>query len=58
MGDQKRGDDAADHAPRPVRNGAEKPEPASDKQDSPNYADREDGGRAVPTESINSANDE
>ena len=55
MGDQKRGDDAADHAPRP---GGDPKPPPSGKQDAPNYDKREDGGRAVPVEDISSANDE
>lgn len=58
MDDQKRGDDAADHAPRPGKNDKPGPTATNDKQDAPNYARREDGGRAVPTEDINSANDE
>lgn len=56
MDDIKRGDDAADHAPRPAKD--EKPAPPSGKQDAPNYAEREDGGRALPAEEISSANDE
>ena len=55
MDDQKRGDDAADHAPRP---GGKAPKPAKGKQDAPNYDAREDGGRDVPVEDVSSANDE
>ncbi len=54
-GDQKRGDDAADHAPRP---GGDPPATPKGKQDAPNYDKREDGGRAVPVEDLDSANDE
>ena len=60
MTDLKRGDDAADHAPKPP---APKPKvesggALSEKQDAPNYNVRVDGGRAEPVETMNSANDE
>ena len=55
MDDQKRGDDAADHAPRP---GGEAKKPETGKQDAPNYDEREDGGRDMPLGDISSANDE
>ena len=61
MGEQqKRGDDAADHAPKPNTGGAPGAEAgtAADKQDAANYDELKDGGRAVPTENMNSANDE
>lgn len=57
MSDVKRGDDAADHAPKPTQTG--KPsETESGKQDAPNYNNTVDGGRAEPVEDMNSANDE
>jgi hypothetical protein len=56
MSDVKRGDDAADHAPKPDSSDA-KPPASSDKQDAPNHEDRVDGGRAEPVETINAAND-
>ena len=56
MSDDKRKDDAADKAPRPVAGEGETS--ILKTQDAPNYADREDGGRTLPTEDINSANDE
>jgi hypothetical protein len=55
MDDQKRGDDAADHAPRP---GGEPQKPKSGMQDAANYDERDDGGRAIPDEDLSSANDE
>ena len=55
MDDKTRGDDAADHAPRP---GGNPPKPDKGKQDAPNYDEREDGGRAIPEEDLSSANDE
>ena len=62
MGEQqKRGDDASDHAPKPKTGetgSSGKPGKISDKQDGSNYDDLEDGGRAVPVEDMNSANDE
>lgn len=56
MDDQKRGDDAEDHAPKPDRSKA-KPS-AAEKQDAPNYKERADEGRAIEVENVNSANDE
>ena len=63
MGEQqKRGDDAADHAPRPTVDAkvdGEKAKPGvPDGQDGANYRDLKDGKRAVPLEDMNSANDE
>jgi len=60
MDDQKRGDDAADHAPRPGGKPGKHPPGTSPsgKQDAPNYDERADGDRAVPTEDLSSANDE
>lgn len=61
MVDDKRGDDASDHAPRPDHTAADKGKPAtpdSGRQEAPNYAERNDGGRGVPAENLNSANDE
>lgn len=57
MDDQKRGDDAADHAPRPDDEPASKKQP-SGLQDAPNYEDRTDGDRAIKREDVSSANDE
>lgn len=56
MTDTKRKTDAADVAPRPFDEPASKPMPR--KQEAPNYDDTVEGGRAIPTEDINSANDE
>lgn len=50
MGDQKHGDDAADHAPRP---GGDPAKPGKGKQDAPNYDRRE-----IEVEDVNPANDE
>ena len=55
MDDQKRGDDAADHAPRP---GGDPKPTEKGKQDAPNYDKREDGGRGLDVGDVNSANDE
>ncbi|WP_158807141.1 hypothetical protein [Beijerinckia sp. L45] len=57
MNDVKRGDDAADHAPKPddKRTPTDK---SSEKQDAPNYKTAVDGGRAEPVDGMNSANDE
>ena len=62
MADQRRGDDAATHAPKP-RDGASRPSNdrtsgAPARQDAPNYDRRIDGGLAEPTDALNSANDE
>ena len=59
MPDMKRGDDAADHAPKlpEPKKGVEAGGALSEKQDAPNYNVRVDGGRAEPVETINSAND-
>ena len=57
MSDVKRGDDAADHAPKPSDK-AKPPENGSDKQDAPNYKNAVDGGRAEPVDGMSSANDE
>lgn len=54
MTDHDRKTDAGDVAPRPER----KAETPARKQDAPNYDDTVEGGRALPTEDINSANDE
>ncbi len=59
MGDQKRGDDAADHAPRPDHEERAKPPgPGGQPQDAPNYDKTTDGGRALDEEDVSSANDE
>jgi hypothetical protein len=57
MSDVKRGDDAADHAPKPSDKDSD-PKATSDKQDAPNYKDAVDGGRAEPVDGMSSANDE
>ncbi len=57
MDDQKRGNDAADHAPQPGRE-ADKETSKNGRQDAPNYDDRTDGGRAIKREDVSSANDE
>ena len=57
MSDVKRGDDAADHAPKPSDKDSD-PKATSDKQDAPNYKNAVDGGRAEPVDGMNSANDE
>ena len=52
-----RGDDAADHAPRPAeRKTREKPE--GREQEAPNYDVTEKGGQSIKVEDVNSANDE
>lgn len=56
MDDQKRGDDAADHAPKPQQSNTE-PSPKQ-KQDAPNYNDKTDKGQAIEVEDVSSANDE
>ncbi len=53
----KRGDDAADHAPRPVEPKTEG-RPESREQEAPNYDVTEKGGRSIKVEDVNSANDE
>ncbi len=63
MGEQQeRGNDAADHAPKPKvgakAGGTKAKSDVPDKQDGANYRDLEDGKRAVPLEDMNSANDE
>ena len=58
MSDVKRGDDAADHAPKPASKSSTHEVASSDKQDAANYKDRVDGGRAEPVEKMNSGNDE
>ena len=52
-----RGDDAADHAPRPVEPGKEE-RPESLDQEAPNYDVTDKGGRSIKVEDVNSANDE
>lgn len=58
MAEQKRGDDAADHAPK--HDPAKSKDRTSEgrKQEAPNYDKRVDDGRAVATEDVSSANDE
>ena len=52
-----RGDDAADHAPRPVEpKVGDKPE--GREQEAPNYDVTEKGGQSIKVEDVNSANDE
>ena len=58
MPDQKRGDDAADHAPRPKEGIDGKTPQVPEKQDGPNYNKITDGGRAMKDEDLSSANDE
>lgn len=59
MGDQKRGDDAADHAPQPKHEERAKPPgPGGEKQDAPNYDKTTDDGQALEDKDVNSANDE
>ena len=53
----ERGDDAADHAPRPTEPKGEKT-PESREQEAPNYDVTEKGGRSIKVEDVNSANDE
>lgn len=59
MDDMKRGDDAADHAPRPKdEDKREAQREANDnRQDAPNYK-RTDKGQAIRDEDVSSANDE
>ena len=56
MDDVKRGDDAADHAPKSEK--GEVPGSPQDTQDAANYDDRTDGGRALETDDVSSANDQ
>ena len=53
----KRGDDAADHAPRPTQPNTEEP-PAGREQDAPNYDVADKGRRSIKVEDVDSANDE
>ena len=57
MTEIKKDDDAGDHAPQPKTEPGKTGAP-SDKQDAKNYDDLNDGGRSVPVEDMNSANDE
>ncbi len=57
MIENKRGDDAADHAPRPVKPDTEG-RPKSPEQEAPNYDVTQKGGRSIEVEDVNSANDE
>lgn len=57
MDEQKR-EDAADKAPRPTVGETVTPGAETDKQDAPNYDVAKDGGRSIPLEDMNSANDE
>ena len=52
-----RGDDAADHAPRPVERKTED-KPESREQEAPNYDVADKGGASIKVEDVNSANDE
>ncbi len=54
--DDKKREDAGDTAPRPQV--GEKTKPGDAKQEAPNYDVAEDGGRSIPVEDMNSANDE
>ena len=56
--DEKRREDAADKAPRPVVGETTKPDAAKREQEAPNYDVAEDGDRSIPLEDMNSANDE
>ena len=59
MTEIKKGDDAGDHAPKPKADKPASGEPAArSRQDAPNYDRLKDGGRSVPVEDMNSANDE
>ncbi len=57
MIENKRGDDAADHAPRPVTPDREDRRESRD-QEAPNYDVSQKGGRSIEIEDVNSANDE
>ena len=52
-----RGDDAADHAPRPVERKTED-RPESREQEAPNYDVTDKGGSSIKGEDLDSANDE
>jgi hypothetical protein len=56
--DDKKRDDAADKAPRPVAGETPKPGAENRDQEAPNYDVAQDGGRAIPVDDMNSANDE
>lgn len=68
MSDQKRGDDAEDHAPRPDKPipearpsagpAAKAPPKPPSEQGAANYQRRRDDARAIESEDLNSANDE
>lgn len=59
MSEQKRGDDAGDHAPKPLQQDHAEPQQTK-KQDAPNYRDRKktEDGKAIKLEDVSSANDE
>ena len=57
MNKVNRGDDAADHAPRPVEPKVEE-RPESREQEAPNYDVTDKGGSSIKVEDVNSANDE
>ena len=57
MNKVNRGDDAADHAPRPVEPKVEE-RPESRDQEAPNYDVTDKGGSSIKVEDVNSANDE
>lgn len=59
MSEQKRGDDAEDHAPRPKAATSDKaPQKPPPEQGAANYQRRRDDARAIEPEDLNSANDE
>jgi hypothetical protein len=59
MDDEKRGDDAGDHAPRPRESEPQRQQkPPAARQDAPNYEQTTDGGRAIESGNLTSANDE
>lgn len=59
MSEQKRGDDAGDHAPRPQAPASDKAPPKPPpEQGAANYQRRRDDARAIEREDLNSANDE
>ncbi len=56
--DDKKRDDAADKAPRPVVGETSPSDAGSRKQEAPNYDVATDAGQSVSVEDMNSANDE
>lgn len=58
MDQKKQPKDAGEVAPRPANDDKKGRRDRSAAQDAPNYDNRTDGGRALPDENLNSANDE